>query len=354
MDHNCLQNLPPEIILYIFSFLDVKQLCRCARVSAHLRKISEDPSLWTTLDLRLTCITHFPLFMNQMRQHYMSTITRIISDQSLDTASLKIAKQCFKLKFLDISYKAHCNLCGATDKDITEIAKQCTLLQHLNVKNQVKLTDESISEVIKRCTRLDYLNVSGLNTIGDDCILLCKQLRYLNIRDTKVTDVGIISIAKKCPQIQQLYISKGSVYNSQVSDTSILEVAKNCHLLTHISIINCNITDKSVLAIATFCLKLQFVDFKNSSLLTDAAICKLVQQCPSIKRLEISYCTNVTDTSIAQIGTHSRQLEHLDVAYCKVTESGINTIIQQCLKLKNLNAEFRRLSEDDFKKMRHE
>ena len=45
------EDLPNEIILKIFNFLDIKGVLRCGKVSVRLRGISNDQSLWLKLNL---------------------------------------------------------------------------------------------------------------------------------------------------------------------------------------------------------------------------------------------------------------------------------------------------------------
>ena len=45
------EDLPDEILLNIFSFLNLKGVLQCGQVSKRLRAISEDQSLWLKLNL---------------------------------------------------------------------------------------------------------------------------------------------------------------------------------------------------------------------------------------------------------------------------------------------------------------
>ena len=45
------EGLPDEILLNIFSFLDIKGVLRCGQVSKRLRAVSNDQCLWLKLNL---------------------------------------------------------------------------------------------------------------------------------------------------------------------------------------------------------------------------------------------------------------------------------------------------------------
>ncbi|RVE55969.1 hypothetical protein OJAV_G00231350 [Oryzias javanicus] len=74
-DFTCL--LPQAICLYIFSFLDPRSLCRCARVSWHWGSIVELDQLWMPKCLKLGwCIDFSPTPFEQgiWKRHYIQTV----------------------------------------------------------------------------------------------------------------------------------------------------------------------------------------------------------------------------------------------------------------------------------------
>uniref|UniRef100_A0A671VNC8 F-box protein 16 n=1 Tax=Sparus aurata TaxID=8175 RepID=A0A671VNC8_SPAAU len=86
-DFTCM--LPRALCLYIFSFLDPRSLCRCARVSWHWRSIVELDQLWMPKCLRLGwCISFSPTAFEQgvWKRHYIQTV------QELRLASLQVRR----------------------------------------------------------------------------------------------------------------------------------------------------------------------------------------------------------------------------------------------------------------------
>ena len=45
-----LNDMPDEIILKIFTFLDIREILKCGQVSQRIRAISNDESLWLKLN----------------------------------------------------------------------------------------------------------------------------------------------------------------------------------------------------------------------------------------------------------------------------------------------------------------
>uniref|UniRef100_A0A3Q2YE11 F-box protein 16 n=1 Tax=Hippocampus comes TaxID=109280 RepID=A0A3Q2YE11_HIPCM len=78
-DFTCL--LPRAICLYIFSFLDPRSLCRCARVSWHWKSIVELDQLWMPKCLRLGWFISFsPTVFEQgvWKRHYINSVQEIL------------------------------------------------------------------------------------------------------------------------------------------------------------------------------------------------------------------------------------------------------------------------------------
>nr|XP_061806790.1 F-box only protein 16 [Nerophis lumbriciformis] len=78
-DFTCL--LPRAICLYIFSFLDPRSLCRCARVSWHWKSMVELDQLWMPKCLRLGWFMSFtPSVFEQgvWKRHYIITVQKML------------------------------------------------------------------------------------------------------------------------------------------------------------------------------------------------------------------------------------------------------------------------------------
>ncbi|XP_031728621.1 F-box only protein 16 isoform X2 [Anarrhichthys ocellatus] len=86
-DLSCL--LPRALCLYLFSFLDPRSLCRCARVSWHWRSIVELDQLWMPKCVRLGWCISFspgPLEQGVWKRHYIQTV------QELQLTSLQVGR----------------------------------------------------------------------------------------------------------------------------------------------------------------------------------------------------------------------------------------------------------------------
>uniref|UniRef100_UPI0037E703F0 F-box only protein 16 n=1 Tax=Semicossyphus pulcher TaxID=241346 RepID=UPI0037E703F0 len=88
-DFTCL--LPRALCLYLFSFLDPRSLCRCARVSWHWKSIVELDQLWMPKCVRLGWCINFPptpFEQGVWKRHYINTVQELRLS-SLQTASFQ-------------------------------------------------------------------------------------------------------------------------------------------------------------------------------------------------------------------------------------------------------------------------
>ena len=93
-----LQDMPDEILLKTFKYLDRKNLLRCSKVSRRFRKISQDDSLWQKVNLcRKTVSCEFLQTILKNGCKYLS-----LYDAKLE-GSLDI-KERSKLRYLDLSF----------------------------------------------------------------------------------------------------------------------------------------------------------------------------------------------------------------------------------------------------------
>ena len=56
-----LDDMPEEIILKIFTFLDIREILKCCQVSQRIRAISNDESLWLQLNFFEGHVPYGPL-----------------------------------------------------------------------------------------------------------------------------------------------------------------------------------------------------------------------------------------------------------------------------------------------------
>lgn len=166
--------LPCELKLHVLSYLGHRDLVRVAQVSRELRRLAYDPSLWKAL-----------VVARDVDRNTMLTLlhrVRLLEDLSLRGSSL-------------VPVVADC-------------AERIRRLQQLDVGFSSDVTVATVSRLVEHCPELLHLNVEGCKTVDDDvleCLTRLTQFMSLNMSHCgKVTDDGVIKLARGCPQLRFL------------------------------------------------------------------------------------------------------------------------------------------------------
>ena len=81
----------------------------------------------------------------------------------------------------------------------------------------------------------------------------CPDLTYLNLCEcVNVTDASVVSIARGCPSLMQLVLSR-----TRVQDDGVSALAAHCPSLHTLDLFNCNVSDASLFAVLEGCKDIQ-------------------------------------------------------------------------------------------------
>ncbi|KAM0919126.1 hypothetical protein ACQ4PT_008509 [Festuca glaucescens] len=276
----------------------------------------------------------------------------LITDKGL----VAVAQGCPDLKTITI--KA-CS--GVANEGLKAIGRCCTKLQAVTIKNCPHVGDQGVSGLICSATaslakvRLQGLNITDaslavigyygkaitdltlarLPTVGERGFwvmanaLGLQKLRCMSVTSCLgVTELALVSIAKFCPSLKQLYLRKCS----QISDVLLKDFAESAKVLESLQVEECNkITLMGILAFLLNCSP----KFKALSLVKCVGIkdiCSAPVQlpvCRSLRSLTIKHCPGFTDASLAVVGMICPHLENLDLSGLgAVTDDGLLPLIR--------------------------
>ena len=261
------EGLPDEIILNIFSLLEIKEVLQCGQVSKRLRAISNDQSLWSRLNLFGREVPYS--FIEKAVQNgceYLNLGFSCVNGGKKSEVS-------WKLKYLEISQSDDLAL---RDLNVPKgLLENCHNLQKLAVDN-LKLNSEEIEQICQNGETLRILSLEG-----------CTIHVY---RRTELLQ----KLFTKCHQLTELNISKGVGLTSVYGFCHILQDPHVCALVDNLTpnILKLNLGYQK-------CVKDKHVD-------------SLVQKCNKITELNLSG-TSITNDSIESIIKHLIFLEKLDV-----------------------------------------
>ncbi|NXU52821.1 FXL17 protein, partial [Turnix velox] len=182
-----INQLPPSILLKIFSNLSLNERCLSASlVCKYWRDLCLDFQFWKQLDLSSRQqVTDELLEKIASRSQNITEINISDCRNVSDTGVCILAIKCPGL----LRYTAYrCK--QLSDTSIIAVASQCPLLQKVHVGNQDRLTDE------------------GLKQLGSKC----RELKDIHFGQCyKISDEGMIIIAKGCLKLQRIYMQENKL-----------------------------------------------------------------------------------------------------------------------------------------------
>ncbi|CAH2061003.1 unnamed protein product [Thlaspi arvense] len=361
-----------------------------------------------------------------------------------DNGLLEIAEGCSKLEKLEL------NRCSSiTDKGLVAIAKSCENLTELTLEACSRIGDEGLQAIARSCSKLKSVSIKNCPLVRDQgiaallsnttCSLTKLKLRMLNVTDVSlavvghyglsvtdlslsglsyvsekgfwvmgngvglqklnsltitacngVTDTGLESVGKGCPNMKKAMISKSPL----LSDNGLVAFAKasvsleslyleECHRVTQFgffgSLLNCGTKLKSFSLVncfgirdlttglptsaSTHCSALRSLSVRNCPGFGDSNLAALGKLCPELEDIELfalkgvtesgflhlvqnslvkvnfSGCSNLTDTVVSEISAHNGwTLEVLNVDGCtKITDASLVSIAENCEILSDLD-----------------
>jgi len=258
-----------ELILRIFKWLSKSTLAKCARVCKTWHRLTADESLWRRLDLGLSSVP--PGVAGQVIDRGCSVLRLarstleqpVFSQQGINKA---------RLQYLDLSSAtvmvtcleqllSHCSLlrnlslemCSVSDITCAAIGEN-TNLSVLHLGMVTGITTSGLTSILRGCTQLTELNLGWTNLSGDTltaaCPLMGPTLRRLNISGNRETllDSHVEEILHNCPNLRELDISD----SSKVSSALICTLVEKLHHLESLSTSRCySITPSSYLMLSS-------------------------------------------------------------------------------------------------------
>jgi len=209
-----------------------------------------------------------------------------------DTSMIAISDKCPALTEINLS----CFSSPITDLGIKTLVSGCPSLKRMNLYSLKRITDESIYEIASKSKFLQNINLCCYETqINEESIIAlaqsCHYIDSIHLGFSNITDIGVIEIAKNCPNLKFIDLFG----NSKITDDSIIEISKNCPLLQRLGLDECRyITDKSIIEISKKCPFLKEINLSHNQYICDETLIELSRTCILLKTMVINHCPKIS------------------------------------------------------------
>ena len=247
-----IQDLPDELVLKIFSYLDTKDLIICGQVSKRIRRISHDSTLWVTANLenKIVKAELLDIILEKGCRILNLRHTTIVGSLSSNTKS--------PLSVLNLS---DCD-CDASIRGLEELLLSCCSLQHLVIEG-VYLTATMAVGICKNGKTLQTLNLNKSyfdflendslddnNTFASnylqEIIKCCQELKevdlaYVNGAEGLEEDDLELLVRNISPNVENL-----NLISSYIKDDHVKTLLRRCNKIKALSLEPLLITDDSL------------------------------------------------------------------------------------------------------------
>lgn len=204
------------------------------------------------------------------------------SDQS--ACMVLLANKCIELRSIYLGDHQACN--KTTGKCIKIVAKHCKHLKKIYLNDCKDLNDQSFKELSKGCQNLQSLQFRNLELSSKSLKTLFKYLLSLKSIDLSVsqrlTDNYFTTIKANQLALEKLNLA----CCPQLTDRTILHLAKKMPQLKYLNLENSLISDDSLFELAKYCLNLQIIDVSGTKV-TSKGLIQLLKNCPSLTDINL-------------------------------------------------------------------
>eukprot|EP01118_Nematostelium_gracile_P013762 TRINITY_DN5233_c0_g1_i1.p1 TRINITY_DN5233_c0_g1~~TRINITY_DN5233_c0_g1_i1.p1 ORF type:complete len:216 (-),score=27.17 TRINITY_DN5233_c0_g1_i1:2-649(-) len=184
-----------------------------------------------------------------------------------------------------------------------ESISNCKKLQVLNLNDATEITQEGLIAVLANCNDLCELYLAGAKNINDFSQLKFNdKLQVLDFSKTVISDNDLF-------QLNVTNLKSINLSQTRISDTGLLFIARQCVQLENLYLSDTEITGRPFA---------QFV-------------------CKDLKSLDVSNCNELEEQSLVTISRMFSHLEELNVCGNRcVTFNAASSIVNRCHQLKLL------------------
>ncbi|KAJ8541130.1 hypothetical protein K7X08_001946 [Anisodus acutangulus] len=186
---------------------------------------------------------------------------------------------------------------GDWDKILEVIAEQVSGLVEIHLE-RLQVSDTGLA-AISKCSILEILHLvktpectnNGLKIVAESCKLL-RKLHIDGWKTNRISDEGLIAVAKHCPNLQELVL-----IGVNPTCASLEKLATNCLNLERLALCGSEtVGDPELSCIAAKCIALRKLCIKSCPV-SDQGMEALAGGCPNLVKVKVKKCRLVTSES---------------------------------------------------------
>uniref|UniRef100_A0A182PFX4 F-box domain-containing protein n=1 Tax=Anopheles epiroticus TaxID=199890 RepID=A0A182PFX4_9DIPT len=311
-----IMDLPYEMLIHIFSFLDLPSLRNVSRVSDVFDGIASDSRLYRQVNMQ-------PCWM-QFDRHWLEWLT----------------ERCTNIRKLDLSW---CGLFGMFhERDLDRLLQRNgQTLTHLRL-NAIGCAS-TLLMLLKRCTSLVELCVRSTMIIcpsSFDTLQGVTHLQKLDLANTRVTTFLLVEILKQSPNLLHLNVASCAQLNAGAIATIL---RKHNRKLVSLIMWKMCIHHTDELLELRGCSQLQELNlgYLECYGATYHSVGEILADMPDMRRLVVPVYPLLYSDDLRAIARCCPLLEYLDSSSCSMVSSeGIQEVLASCKALRFLDISF--------------
>ncbi|KAL8162022.1 hypothetical protein V2J09_013511 [Rumex salicifolius] len=232
-----------------------------------------------------------------------------------DEGLIEIAKGCNQLEKLDLS-----NCPMITDNGLAAIAMGCPNLSCLNLDSCQNIGNAGLEAVGKLCSNLKSVSIKDCRLVGDQGITslvssLSTVLMKLKLHGLNVSDISLAVIGYYCHSVTDLVLS--SLQNVGEKGFWCMGNGNGLHNLRTLSIISCRVTDLGLESVGKGCPNMKSFSLRKCAFLSDSGLVSFAQVSSSLESLLLDECHRVTQVGFFNLFLNcSSKLKAVSVSNC--------------------------------------
>lgn len=288
-----IEDVPYEVLFNILSFLDLKSLFQCSKVSKTFRQIVLDPLIFQEVNLKF--------YWSQANSNLMNTLL----------------PRCSLIKKLDLSSCGYFGSMRANDF-IKFIQFNGWSLTNLRLNSTRFLNTACLEIISEKCTSLEELSIRNyMNVTADRDFRSLEKLSRLKIFDagrSGIDTFSLIHVIRNNPNLQELRVAFAnqsvamddicgqlSIYNPRLRSIDLWK----CHNLTTVGIRALSELRELEEIDVGWCLR-------EEASVTES-LKTLLQNCRNLKKLCFAAIRGISERDLENIAVLCKNLEHLDL-----------------------------------------